>query len=498
MRTKNAFKIVLSSIILQVIIVISGLILPKLLIEVYGSIINGLVSSIKQLLNYLSVITLGLGAASQVALYKPLKEKKYSEINGILSATRIFFNKTGYVFIVISILATIIYPFIILSEVNYFTTMFIMIIVSVGSIIQYTILSKYTILLVADQRNYIASKIAAEGIIINTVITIFLIYIRASIEMVQLVGTIVYIFRLFTTINYVKKNYPYVDYYAKPNFESISGRWQVFSYEISGVIILYTPMILITLFCGLNEASVFSVYNMVFSSLCMIVNVFVAGFSASFGNVIVEENISLLRKTYNTYEYIYNNILYICYTCAIILIIPFIKVYIKNDDGVNYVVPLIGIMFALSGLTRGIRTPCVTLVEAANKFKENKLANIFEAISNVLLSFLFIFNYGIVGVLFANLVTSLIRSILYIFYSYKNILKTKPFKIILVLTLNSLLMYIMVKVINVKECYTMLDWFIQAIKVSVITTLSFVALNSIINFEAAKDLIIRIKLLLKK
>ena len=44
----------------------------------------------------------------------------------------------------------------------------------------------------------------------------------------------------------------------------------------------------------------------------------------------------------------------------------------------------------------------------------------------------------------------------------------------------------------------MLDWFIQAIKVSVITTLSFVALNSIINFEAAKDLIIRIKLLLKK
>ena len=155
-------------------------------------------------------------------------------------------------------------------------------------------------------------------------------------------------------------------------------------------------------------------------------------------------------------------------------------------------------MFALSGLTRGIRTPCVTLVEAANKFKENKLANIFEAISNVLLSFLFIFNYGIVGVLFANLVTSLIRSILYIFYSYKNILKTKPFKIILVLTLNSLLMYIMVKVINVKECYTMLDWFIQAIKVSVITTLSFVALNSIINFEAAKDLIIRIKLLLKK
>ena len=111
MRTKNAFKIVLSSIILQVIIVISGLILPKLLIEVYGSTINGLVSSIKQLLNYLSVITLGLGAASQVALYKPLKEKKYSEINGILSATRIFFNKTGYVFIVISILATIIYPF---------------------------------------------------------------------------------------------------------------------------------------------------------------------------------------------------------------------------------------------------------------------------------------------------------------------------------------------------------------------------------------------------
>ena len=92
-RTENAIKIVAASIIQQIIIVICGLILPPLIILTFGSEVNGLVSTIKQMLTYFNVVSLGIGASCQVALYKPLANKDYEIVNGVLGATRIFFNK---------------------------------------------------------------------------------------------------------------------------------------------------------------------------------------------------------------------------------------------------------------------------------------------------------------------------------------------------------------------------------------------------------------------
>ena len=51
-RTKNAFKMICGSILNQLMVVISGLILPPLIIQNYGSATNGLVNSVKQILNY--------------------------------------------------------------------------------------------------------------------------------------------------------------------------------------------------------------------------------------------------------------------------------------------------------------------------------------------------------------------------------------------------------------------------------------------------------------
>ena len=90
-RSKAAYKFVLSSGLIQIIIVISGLILPPLIISEYGSEVNGLVNTIKQLVTYFSVVSLGLGITSQVALYKPLSDDDWSKINSVLSTTHYFF-----------------------------------------------------------------------------------------------------------------------------------------------------------------------------------------------------------------------------------------------------------------------------------------------------------------------------------------------------------------------------------------------------------------------
>lgn len=493
-----AFKNMTSSMFVQAVIVICGLILPRMLIEVYGSTVNGLVSTVKQMLTYFTVVSLGLGSASSVALYKPLANKDMDKINGILSATRVFFNRTGYIFATLISITAFILPSCVHEDINAVTITAIVIICGVGLFCEYTIVSKYKILLIADQKNYIVSRIIAQGVIINTIVSVILIKLNSSIVIVQIASTLAYMIRLLLMTHYIREKYPNVNFKATPDFNAIANRWEAFSYQISGMVITYTPIIIIALFRSFDDASIFSVYNMIYSSLAMIVAIFSAGFSASFGNVLAENNMKTLQKSYRTFEFVFRNVAFFCYTCALILTLSFVSVYVKNNDGVNYLLPMVSILFALKGLFTAMRTPSVTLVEAAGHFKENKWANIIEAIFNVVLSLLLVSPFGIAGILLAASITGLIRSIIYIIYACKYILKTNYLLTITKLVLNMALMILLYKLMNGMNCSNFIEWIYNAIFVGVICVGSFISLNTCLDFNAAKDSMLRVKMIMKK
>ena len=72
MRGKKLLKNITLSIAVQIITAICGFIIPKLIIEQYGSAINGLVSSITQFLAYITFLEAGIGPVIKAALYKPI------------------------------------------------------------------------------------------------------------------------------------------------------------------------------------------------------------------------------------------------------------------------------------------------------------------------------------------------------------------------------------------------------------------------------------------
>ena len=94
MRGKQALKNMVASLLLQVIVLLSGLILPRFILEAYGSSVNGMITSVNQFLTYLGLAEAGVGTATVVALYTPLALKQTEEVNSILSATRKFYNKS--------------------------------------------------------------------------------------------------------------------------------------------------------------------------------------------------------------------------------------------------------------------------------------------------------------------------------------------------------------------------------------------------------------------
>ena len=74
-----------------------AIIIPRLFIVNYGSEVNGLLSSIRQIYVYLALLEVGVGDASVVALYGPIGRGDYDAANHILAATDRYYKKIGII-----------------------------------------------------------------------------------------------------------------------------------------------------------------------------------------------------------------------------------------------------------------------------------------------------------------------------------------------------------------------------------------------------------------
>jgi len=82
-----------TSLFYQVVTIICGFILPRLILKSFGSEVNGLVNSITQFLAIISFLELGVGAVIQSSLYKPLAEKDDEQISRVIVSGQKFFSK---------------------------------------------------------------------------------------------------------------------------------------------------------------------------------------------------------------------------------------------------------------------------------------------------------------------------------------------------------------------------------------------------------------------
>ena len=68
------------SVLLQIATIVSGFILPRQLLIGFGSETNGLVASLNQFLNYVTLLEGGVSGVATAALYKTLQGKNEESI----------------------------------------------------------------------------------------------------------------------------------------------------------------------------------------------------------------------------------------------------------------------------------------------------------------------------------------------------------------------------------------------------------------------------------
>ena len=90
---------VVATLILQITTIVSGFIIPKLILSTFGSETNGLISTLQQLLNYIALVEGGLNGVIMANLYKPLVAKDYDKVSSVIKTSNGFFKRISFVFV---------------------------------------------------------------------------------------------------------------------------------------------------------------------------------------------------------------------------------------------------------------------------------------------------------------------------------------------------------------------------------------------------------------
>ena len=507
-RTKKFLYNSLSTILLQFVTLIVGFILPKVILKNYGSDINGLVTSITQFISYFNLVEAGLASAAIYSLYKPLAEKKYKEINGIVSASKKFYLLSGYIFVSLVLGLAVIYPFLGKADfINKFDLFWLVIVLGANGVLEFFSMAKYRVLLTADQKTYVLSLASIANIVINAVVTIIFANLGFGITLVKFVALSSILVRALILYLYTKKKYKFLNYDEKPLVEALDKRWDALYLQILGAVQIGSPVILATFFTNYKIVSVYTIYYMVIGGINSILGVFISGLSASFGDIIARNEGEKLKKVYQEFEYVYYDILIFVYLVAMVMIIPFITIYTKNINDTNYVIPLLGLLFVLNGFFYNLKTPQGTLVISAGLYKETRKQTTLQALIIVVMGAILGYFmskispiYGLFGIMIGSILSNVYRSIDLMFFIPKYVTKLS-FKLTLKrwikLAFISLLVLFTFKYMQF-SCSNYIGWIIQAFKASLIVSIYIVIIDLVFERSILKSVFSRVKYMFRR
>lgn len=494
MKLKSTIKNLYTGVLYQLINIAFNFLVTPIIINNFGSSVNGLIQTVRSLVNYVSFVGAGIAESSVVSLYKPLSEKKYDKISSIINACGYVFFKAGNIYSILSLAIACILPYILESNFSYLETVSLILILFLFGASEFYIVGKYRALLIADQRLYVVNIVQSIGLLLSLIISYVMIYFNANIIVLQLALSLAYISRIILLVIYITKRYKYLNSSVERDFKALNHRKSVSIHQLSGIIIFGSQVVIVNVFLGAKEASVYAVYSLIFTGIGTLLGVFSSSLLAYFGNLIVVSSKAVVVENYKYYESLFYTIVFSVYTVAIVMTMPFLNIYIQVSDANYYRIELV-ILFSLMGVLNSIRTPGATIINAKGHYKETQYKALIEMLICLIGQLILVNFIGIQGILIATIIAYLYRTVDVIFYSNR-ILENSVINTVKLVVINSVMLITSVAIIYKYIDVTAGNYFIWTQKSALLmclVTVVFVFLNYIINFNIYNKLFVRFK-----
>ncbi len=473
-----------SGIVYQVILIVIGFLLPRLYLENFGSEVNGVLSTIKQIFVYMALLESGVGLATTQALYKPVAENNYGKVSSVISATNNFYCKIGFIYAAIVLIIATCYEFFIPTGIERGVVFGIVILTALPALFSYFVQSKYRILLEVDGRKYVITTSETVLQLLSNIGKILVLILSNSLILIQLVYCILYLLQLGYVYIHAKSRYKWLDLKAKPDYEAVSQRKSVLVHQVSGMVFNNTDVLLLSILTDFKVVSVYTIYNIFFSQVQNFITSIISGFSFALGQMFHTDR-EMFLKVYNVYETFYIMATFIIYTLMAVFLLPLIQIYTSGINDANYTNVYLVILFVIMNLLANGKLPSNHVLEFSGKFEETRSHAIVEMIINIVVSVVAILLWGICGAILGTIVALLYRGAMMIYYSNKKVLERSVFATYKLWLVNGVV-FVAIMCVFFVDSFCDLSFVSLLIK-GIIHSFWIVSLYIVVNFAFFKD-----------
>lgn len=419
LRIKNNL---VSSVVYQVVLISLSFLLPRLYLENFGSEVNGVLSTIKQIFTYMCLLEAGVGLATTQALYKRVGEKDYKSASAVLSATNAYYIKTGIIYSAIVLVIALVYAYVIPTPINSNILFFMVILNAIPALFSYFVQAKYRILMEVDGRKYVINNSETVLQLASNAGKVLVLLLTDSLILIQVVYCAIALVQLLYLYVYAKKRYKWLDLKTEPDFDAISQKNSVLVHQISGMVFNNTDVILISVLCDFKAVSIYAIYNIFFSQVQNFITSVVSSFNFALGQMFHTDR-NKFEKVFDAYETLYIMATYIIYTLMAVFLLPLIQIYTGGINDANYTNVFLVLLFVVMNILANGKIPINSIIEYSGSFEKTRSHAIWEMVINITVSVVAIFYFGICGAIAGTIAALLYRSIVTIYYANKKVLK---------------------------------------------------------------------------
>ena len=421
MRRKKLLLNTVSSLGYQIISLICGFILPRIILNAFGSQVNGLATSITRFLQIIAFMDLGVGAVVQSSYYKPLAVNDTDEVSRIYASCDRFFRRLSLILLVYVIVLIAVFPNLIAKDFSFLYSATLIAAISVSFFAQYFFGMSNKLLLYADQRGYIEYTAHAVTVILNTVASAILVHFGASIQIVRMSTSVIFLLRPLAIRLYVQRHYEIkrnIQYTGEP----IKQKWNGLAQHVASVVLDDTDTVVLSLFSTLSNVSIYSVYHLVVYGVRNLFTVATNGIQSMWGEMWAKGENESLKHSFSFFEWLIHMGCVFIFGCMGMLILPFVQVYTKGINDANYLVPSFAYLITAAYGVHCMRLPYHILIKAVGHYQETQSNYIIAAAMNLGISIAAVKFWGLVGVAIGTLAAMAYQTIWMVRYDSKHIL----------------------------------------------------------------------------
>ena len=419
----------------QALLLILGIVVPRIMITSYGSDVNGLLTTISQIFTYMALLEAGIGQAARNALMEPLSKKDKKGISYIASVADRYYKRFTIYYGICVLVVACICPSVLKTEVDKLTIVAVFLLEGASGVLSFYKIQTITSVLSADGRSYVNNGINVINKTVSYAVKIIMASLGLNIILLEAVYFLITVAKVIFYQKYFTNHYSWIELNSASKDAKLQDRNAYVITEIAWTIFSATDMIVLSIFVDTKMSSVYGVYNLVFSSISLLLNAVYSSVSYTLGQTFHKD-----RKLYISLHDGFTSVFFGGMTClmctAYIMILPFIRLYTRGVSDVNYIYTSLPLLFSLVQIISWSRYVTGNLSGIAGYAKSTSYISLIEALINIVLSIILVQKFGIVGVLFATVIALPIKVVFLTWLSEHKILHRNPIKYLSILSIN--------------------------------------------------------------